>query len=67
MTIKARNSSMTQSPKDFTIEYWDVDHWEVAHTVTGETAWSSSEVRTFNGWSLSGGAPARQPVVFICT
>jgi hypothetical protein len=52
-----------QAPKDFTIDYWDVDHWQTAHTYTGETGWTASQSRTY---TFGTGAVAR-PVVFACT
>jgi hypothetical protein len=62
VTIQAHSVYVNQSPKDFTIEYWDVDHWEIAHTVTGETGWTGSQIRTY---TFGTGAVAR-PVVFVC-
>lgn len=38
-----------ERPKDFTIEWSDDNSsWTVARTVTGQTGWSASEVRTYS-------------------
>jgi hypothetical protein len=47
IAIRSRSSNGAQAPKDFTIDYWDVNQWTTAHTVTGETGWGSAETRTF--------------------
>jgi hypothetical protein len=63
MKITARTTGFNQSPKDFTIDYWDVDHWHTAATYTGETGWTGGEARTYT----FGSAPAARPTVFVCT
>jgi hypothetical protein len=48
--MQATTSSFSAGrlPKDFTIEYSDDNSsWTVAHTVTGETSWSSGEERAW--------------------
>lgn len=45
--IKA-TSTTTDAPQDWTLEGSnDLETWDTLHTVTGETAWSSGETRTF--------------------
>jgi hypothetical protein len=45
-------TTINNAPKDWTFEGSNDDsNWDVLHTVTGETGWSSSEKRTFNGFS----------------
>lgn len=49
--LKARpdGSAATQSPKDFKLQWSDDDSaWTDAITVTNQTGWSASEVRTFS-------------------
>lgn len=60
--VTARITWQTQSPKDFTIDYWDVDHWETAYTATGIAGWTSGETKTFT-FAASGG-PRQLPHVW---
>lgn len=46
-TVKTGNTA-NQSPRDWTLEAsHDFESWDVLHTVTGETGWSSGETRTY--------------------
>jgi len=45
-TVRARDGSVAQSPKDWTFQYYN-GSWVTVDTVTGETAWGSNELRTF--------------------
>ena len=46
-TVRARSSSASQSPMDWTFEYYNGSSWTVVDTVTGETGWGASEQRVF--------------------
>jgi hypothetical protein len=37
----------SNAPKNFTIEGWDTDHWDVLETITNETGWGGPETRYF--------------------
>jgi hypothetical protein len=47
-TIAAPSNYLDHTIKSWRLQYWDGSSWQTAHTVTGETNWSESEVRKFN-------------------
>jgi hypothetical protein len=48
VVISARNdSNPEQSPKNFTVQYWDGAAWQTQWTVTNSTGWTTGETRTF--------------------
>ncbi|MBL0420518.1 discoidin domain-containing protein [Ramlibacter sp. AW1] len=51
------------APADFTVDRWNGSSWETQYTASGLT-WTVSETKTFT-WGVA--APARRPVVFVCT
>lgn len=69
--ITARHTYQNQSPKDFTLQYWDGSAYQTAFTITGQTGWTSGETRYFNSSGLTSAPTApsagARPVVFICT
>lgn len=46
-TIQARADVTDGAPKDWKLEFYDGSSWQEYHSVTGETAWGLSEIRTF--------------------
>lgn len=46
ITIKIANEA-SRGPRDFTVQGWNGSTWDILHTVTGETGWSSSTPKSF--------------------
>ena len=61
VAISSKVASSSQAPKDFTIDYWDVNHWVTAGMVTGSTSWANPETRTFT----FGSAPSSRSADFF--
>jgi F5/8 type C domain len=66
--IVNRLTLQNQSPKDFTVQYWDGSAWQTAMTLTGITGWTSGQTRYFNAsGETSAPVASARPVCFVCT